>query len=79
MTQPLLPTTRGSHPCHLRFLTTKNVVRKTMVRWGLSASPRPYLATEGGGGAQAYCQKNRCNPEFSFRRTLPHANLNYGI
>ena len=68
MTQPLLPTTRGSHPCHLRFLTTKNVVRKTMVRWGLSASPRPYLATEGGGGGghRPTAKKTGATPSFLF-------------
>ena len=50
MTQPLLPSTIGSHPRHVTFLTTQ---KKNQENNGRTESPcldKPVLAQEGEGG-----------------------------
>ena len=49
MTQPLFPSTIGTQSRSAKFLTTKNVVRRTTVRPGPGAQTR-WCFRKGGGG-----------------------------
>ena len=53
MTQPLLPSTNGTKPCHVASLVTKTVVRKNQkmtFRQGVPGSDKGVGAQQGGEG-----------------------------